>query len=123
MIYLIAQGHNENLNYEIITPEPRCNGIFYAGEEIFAGDGTVYEDGERYSELIFNIMTEEEYVAFNALVGLDPGVKSGPVTVTLPDESRELVDFNGIIVKPRNLRYQYWYHDVVYRIKNLEPLV
>lgn len=122
MTYMIAPGHNEVGELEVIDPQPRCNGIFYAGEEIFAGDGTVYEDGEQYTELIFTILTPEEYVAFNELVNLD-SAKSAPVTVSLPGDNREFSNWNGIIVKPRNLTYQYWYNNVVYRIKNLKPVV
>lgn len=120
MVYQIAIGFNNAAGLFTVEPQPRSNGIFTMAQEIYAISGKVYEDGYLYTEWIYSMMTEEEYSDFNSDIGLDDE-KSIEVTIRTVTNynDRAFANFNGIIVRPKTLVYQYWWQNVVFRIHNL----
>lgn len=122
MPYQIYVGHNEAGNLADAVPQPRCEGMFTRLPDIYAGDGTVYEDGPLSTEWLFSIMSDTEYTTFLTQSGLS-SAKSALVTVrTIVPNGRSLANYNATIVRPGRLRYQYWYENVTFELNFLEAL-
>ena len=122
MPYQIYIGHNQAGNLADAVPQPRSEGTFTRLPDIYAGDGTVYEDGPLSAEWLFTMMTDTEYTTFLTQSGLS-AAKSALVTIrTIGANSRTFANYNAVIVRPGRLRYQYWYSNVTFELNHLEAL-
>lgn len=121
MPYQIYIGHNQAVNLADVTPQPRSDGIWTKLPDIYAGDGTVYEDGTDSTEWIFSFLSASQYTAFLTASGLS-SAKSALVTVKTITNARAFANYNATIVRPGRLRYQYWWENVVFPLNFLEAL-
>lgn len=105
-----------------LSVQPKSDGIFTAGEDIFAPNGNVYEDGFSFTEWVYTILEESEYVALLSELGLT-SAKSAPLTVRTRKNDDSFGNYNSIIIRPSRLQRTYnGYRDVRFRLNWMEAL-
>lgn len=118
MTYQIASGYDNVAGLTQLDPQPRCPGI-NSGRTIVSVDGMIYEDGYGNADLIYTVLTKDEYDSLLTQMGLT-SVKSAQVTVSLPqNQDRNFSNYNAIITKP-DPQYKDFWKDVIFRLTRIE---
>lgn len=104
--FAVATVYGDTDTFVMVQPQPRSDGIFTAGDDIYSGAGPVYEDGYLYTEWVFrgSALDEVDYSAVLAQLGLT-SAKSAAVTIRTVDNDRNWVARNAIAVRPQSLAW------------------
>lgn len=103
MTYAVATVYGDTDSFANVTPQPRSDGIFVAGEDIPTADGTVVESGFYFTDWEYRgaALDESEYTALLTQLGVDTA-KSAAVTIRTRTVDGTFVAKNAIVTRPRN---------------------
>jgi hypothetical protein len=117
--YQIADGHDQAGSLAAIIPQPKSPGVQQA-KRVFAASA-VYDTGVTFCLWVFTALTEAEYTSLLSQCGLSSAV-TNEVTIktTETDDRTTWTDYNGLIIKPFNPKFDAgYYRDVEFMIREL----
>lgn len=97
-MYRIANGHDNEAGFVVVSPQPRSPGILATSRDD-AIDGTKREQGQ-YVIWEFSVLTDSEYSSLLTQFGLSTSTLTNDVTIRTRANDRSLVNKNGTIVLP-----------------------
>ncbi len=126
-MYQYAEDFNNAAGFDVIEPQPQSKGI-QPGRVTEALDGSEFNDGFARIDLIYSAIDKEQFDDLLTLFGLSATVRTKQCTVSIPedDNERAFASYNGIIhypELPREGSYEYWWANVVFKVKRLEKIV
>jgi hypothetical protein len=122
-----ASGWNNAAGLQLIDPQPASPGVIDPDIRT-AGDATRYGNGARFSEWRFGYLTEAQFSAINATLGISNTTKSAKATIRTvsQDDYKTYANYNVIVNLPEpDTGYRYYggrYIDVVYAFTRAEAL-
>lgn len=128
MKYAIVDGFNNEMTLEELDPQPSTPGGIQTADRIWAADGSSYPDGQKFVELVFTFLEDQQKTDMDTDLGVSEDVTSNQITVRLRTNSASagvpvFANYNGVVHFPETIkRDMVGWSQVIYRVTGLEAL-
>lgn len=96
--YQIADGHDNEASFAVMTPQPAGRSGQRYPELVFYGNGQADFEGGLFMELSWDTMTRAQYNTLRTQLGISDTVASNDVTVKIRQNDNTFDDWNATLI-------------------------